>query len=71
VSVSSQLREKSRQFVRAGLQPIDALHVASAVNGGSTHFLTVDDRVLKRSDSITEIVLMSPLDFIKHFGDQL
>lgn len=54
-----------------GLKPLDALHVASAVAGGASHFLTVDDGILKKRGRVREILIVSPLEFVQSFGEQL
>ena len=48
-----------------GLKAKDALHVASAIEGGAKYFLTTDDRLIKKLTDFTEIQVMNPTDFIK------
>jgi hypothetical protein len=40
------IRERARALAVDGFKPLDALHVASAVAGAASHFLTVDDGIL-------------------------
>lgn len=40
--------EEARQLMTYGLGSFDALHVASALTGRATLFVTTDDRLLKR-----------------------
>jgi hypothetical protein len=65
------LRERARARALDGFKPLDALHVASAVAGGASHFLTVDDGILKKRERAREIVIASPLEFVQSFGGQL
>lgn len=65
------LRERARALALDGFKPLDALHVASAAAGGASHFLTVDDGILKKRERVHEIVIASPLEFVLSFGGQL
>jgi hypothetical protein len=65
------LRERARALALDGFKPLDALHVASAATGGASHFLTVDDGILKKRERVREIIIASPLEFVLSFGGQL
>jgi predicted nucleic acid-binding protein len=54
----------STSFTEMGLKSKDALHVACAVHGKCRFFITTDKRILKRSISIGDIRVVSPLQFI-------
>jgi predicted nucleic acid-binding protein len=44
----------------------DALHLASAMAAKATHFLTCDDRLLRRAGRLNlKIALMNPVDYIR------
>jgi hypothetical protein len=66
-----EVRQRAQALTVDGLKPLDALHVASAVAGGASHFLTVDDGILKKRGHVREIVIVSPLEFVQSFGEQL
>ena len=65
------LRERARALALDGFKPLDALHVASAAAGGASHFLTVDDGILKKRERVREIIIASPLEFVLSFGGRL
>jgi predicted nucleic acid-binding protein len=65
------IRGRARVLAVDGFKPLDALHVASALAGGASHFLTVDDGILKKRGRVREIVIASPLEFVQSFGGQL
>ena len=44
---------------------MDALHIGSAIISGCNYFLTTDDKVLKKSEFITELTIIDPIGFIK------
>jgi len=66
VGMDSHLRAQAQMFVNAGVKPLDALHVASAVAAQADFFCTCDDRLLKRARTLntapTKVV--SPLELI-------
>lgn len=68
---TSDVRERARAMAANGVKPLDALHIASAAAGGASHFLTVDDGILKKRQRLHEIVIASPLEFVQSFGEQL
>jgi hypothetical protein len=66
-----KLREHARTLAHYGFKPLDALHVASAAAGGTSHFLTVDDGILKKREQARDIIIASPLEFVQSLGEQL
>ena len=57
-SMAESLRQK-------GLRKIDALHVACAIHAGCDYFITTDDRILNKSETINDITIDDPIGFIK------
>jgi predicted nucleic acid-binding protein len=51
IRVSEEIEQRARAYNQAGLKPLDALHLACAVQAGADYFLTCDDRLLRRSGS--------------------
>ena len=49
VEASSEVVARADKFVQTGVPPLDALHVASAVEGRAEYFCTSDDRLLRRT----------------------
>jgi len=48
-----------------GLKPMDALHIASAIEGGAGCFLTTDKQLLRKMKSDNRIQVLDPVDFIR------
>lgn len=48
-----------------GLKPLDALHIASAIEAGASYFLTTDKQILRRMKSDQRILVLDPVDFIR------
>ncbi len=53
-----------KQIINYGLKSLDALHIASAISLKCDYFLTVDKGILKKSFYISDIKILSPIDFI-------
>ncbi len=57
-----------KEYVAAGIKPVDALYIACARILECQYFLTVDKGVLKKAEVITQIRVLNPLDFIIEKG---
>ena len=61
-----RVETRARQFEATGMKPLDALHLASAVEAEADFFCTCDDRLLKRARAVetgrTRVV--SPLELV-------
>lgn len=60
--LSEIIRARARELETGGLKPLDALHVASAETAGASHFLTCDDRLVRRYAG--KITVLNPSDFV-------
>jgi len=66
VHTDSQIEERARTFLAEGIKPVDALHLASAVEAKADYFCTCDDRFLKRAKAVDtgQTKVVSPLELI-------
>ena len=66
VHTESQIEERARTFLAEGIKPVDALHLASAVEAKADYFCTCDDRFLKRAKAVDtgQTKVVSPLELI-------
>jgi predicted nucleic acid-binding protein len=66
VHTESQIEERARAFLEEGIKPVDALHLASAVEAKADYFCTCDDRFLKRAKAVDtgQTKVVSPLELI-------
>ena len=55
---------KANEFVKAGLRPKDALHLACAVDAQCDVLLTTDDSMLRLGKGRTAVRVMNPVDFV-------
>ena len=49
VRLTDAVEQRARPYRSAGMRALDALHLASAVEGGADYFCTTDDRFLKKA----------------------
>ena len=66
VPLSKKVEEHAKELILDGLKPLDALHLAFAVEGGADYFCTCDDRFLKRARVVRSgpPKVVSPLELI-------
>ena len=70
ISVSENILERSKHLVKFGFGSADAIHISSAIAGSADFFVTTDDRILKKSNSVSETGIVSPVEFIAIIGEQ-
>jgi hypothetical protein len=49
IEFSGAIRDQAHGYAQAGIKPMDALHLSSAVAGGAFYFCSCDDRFLNRA----------------------
>ena len=66
IPTDSRIEERARAFHAEGIKPIDALHLASALEAKADYFCTCDDRFLKRAKAVDtgQTKVVSPLELI-------
>ena len=66
VPTDSHVEARARALHEAGIKPLDALHLASAVEAKADYFCTCDDRFLKRAKAVDTLQtkVVSPLELI-------
>ena len=62
----AKLRNEHGPYLEEGIKPVDALHLASAVEAKADYFCTCDDRFLKRAKAVDtgQTKVVSPLELI-------
>ena len=66
ISTDTQIAKRARTLQAEGIKPVDALHLASAVEAKADYFCTCDDRFLKRAKAVDtgQTKVVSPLELI-------
>ena len=62
---NSHLLTNAHQLLHFGIKSKDALHVASAIAGEASFFLTTDDKLISGINKSKMIKALNPVDFIK------
>jgi predicted nucleic acid-binding protein len=64
--ISGRSKDIAQEFIAIGIKPLDALHLALAVENNIEFFCTSDDKFLKkiRNNSNVNIKVISPLELV-------
>jgi predicted nucleic acid-binding protein len=67
VKFSVEIEKRANEFVREGIDLLDALHLASAEHGQADYFCTCDDNPLKRATAVTVLgtKVVSPITLLQ------
>lgn len=67
IAMDEDIEARAREFNQLGIQPLDALHLASAEEAGADYFCTCDDRFLKKAKAVDNLktIAVSPLELIE------
>ena len=67
IQLDESIEQQAKRFEKAGIKPLDALHLASAAKAGATYFCTCDDRFLKKAKRIANLNthVVTPLELIQ------
>jgi predicted nucleic acid-binding protein len=67
IVVSDNVKTKAVLLERAGIDPIDALHLACAEAGEAEYFVTCDDNIMKKTrkdQAMVQMAVCGPLEFV-------
>ncbi len=65
VEAAPEILDKASDLQSLGLKAKDALHVSCAISGAVRFFITTDDDMIRKNNSITETLIINPMDFIR------
>lgn len=67
INVTTNVQKRASQFVRYGVKPLDALHLALAEAGQADYFCTCDDRLRRQAKRIEDlgVRVISPIELIQ------
>ncbi|MCL4785757.1 MAG: PIN domain-containing protein [Verrucomicrobia bacterium] len=61
VALSDSIKKRALALEQSGFKALDALHLACAEAAGATHFLTCDDRLIRRYSG--QMIVQTPVTF--------
>jgi predicted nucleic acid-binding protein len=66
LELTDEMKAQAETFVKAGIKPMDALHLASASWTRADYFCTCDDKLLKKGKKLKTLAtkVVSPLQLI-------
>ncbi|HZT82767.1 MAG TPA: PIN domain-containing protein [Gemmataceae bacterium] len=70
IRLSDEIEQRAKAYNKAGLKPLDALHLACAVQAGADYFCTCDDQLLRRARSVHggSPRVVTPVELIEEIG---
>jgi len=68
---STRLLRNANNLLEFGLRPLDALHVASAVEGKANYFLSTDDRLLRKRSVFDGVQLLNPINALEAMDEYI
>ena len=69
VSVNERVEAAAETLSRIGVKPMDALHVASAIEAHAEYFLTTDKALIRKMAKHDSIRVVDPVDFVRELKD--
>ena len=64
VKETAAILQSANRLASMGLKAKDALHIACALAGECTYFVTTDDDILKRRQDVHDITVIDPTAFV-------
>ena len=68
VEATATILQRANALVELGLKAKDALHIACAMAGECTYFLTTDDEILRRGKDVRGITVLDPTAFVREMN---
>lgn len=65
IEETAMILQSANRLAGMGLKAKDALHIACAIAGECTYFVTTDDNILKRRQEVHDIIVIDPTAFVR------
>lgn len=67
LNVTEKEKFRAAEIIKAGIRPLDALHIALAESGSADYFCTCDDKLLRNSSKIKDLAVkvVNPVDLVQ------
>jgi predicted nucleic acid-binding protein len=70
VDMTPEVEALAEELAANGVKPMDALHVASAINADAEWFLTTDHGLLRKTKHEDRVKVVDPVDFVRFVQDR-
>ena len=64
VLVSEEIILYAKNLQGFGFSVKDSIHIACAVEAKAKYFITVDKNILRKKNTVTEIILVNPVELV-------
>jgi predicted nucleic acid-binding protein len=68
VEETAAILQEANALAKLGLKAKDSLHIACAIAGECTYFLTTDDDILRRGKDVRGITVLDPTAFVREMN---
>ena len=67
VNVTEKEKQRASNLMAFGIKPLDALHISLAESGNADYFCTCDDKLLRTSKKIKDLMIqiVNPVDLVR------
>lgn len=67
LAVTEKEKSRAAEIIKAGVKPLDALHVALAESGNADFFCTCDDKLLRNIKKVKDLTVrgLNPVDLVQ------
>ncbi|MDP1604434.1 MAG: hypothetical protein Q8M03_14355 [Legionella sp.] len=69
ITVNDQIEAVANTLVQIGVKPMDALHVACALDAHADYFLTTDKALLRKMAKHQTLSVVDPIEFIRRLKE--
>jgi len=70
ISVSAHIETSAEVLALVGVKPMDALHIACAIEAQAEYFLTTDKALLRKMAHDNRIQVIDPVNFIRILSEE-
>ena len=67
VTVTEKEKKRAANLMTFGIKPLDALHMSLAESGNADYFCTCDDKILRNSKRVKDLMIkvINPVDLVR------
>ena len=67
INVTEKEKSRAANLMTFGIKPLDALHMALAESGNADYFCTCDDKLLRNSKRVKDLIIkvVNPVDLVQ------